>query len=1445
MPGVEKTSIRGFKGFPTEVHSGNLHLLSFSLWSIVVGKLLNMSCYYLGLIVMDPVKAKANYSRVCQLLVDKGGDTLRGALHAKHLSSTLAAALNANRKTLQKLRYGLIKASQWKLLFPASGTPDSNNFDITLLTILLRNICGLPSPAAGWNVMPPTSDTSISANIARIKIFRNEVYGHTPSAQLDDTKFETLWQEISIPLIKLGIPQQDIDELKEAPLSSEEESYIEKLKEWKELEDDLLSKLNDVEEEVVDVKNEILKVGSDVGKLRRIVENVNSSQRDNLAKFHFTGKTESLCNKFQEGTRQWFLDKVSSWFDNKESRVMILTAGPGVGKSVLSAKVCKQYQQCGQLAACHFCDFRNSDYSNPNRILQSLASHMCDNVEGFRDALTKALRRDHSRDSLSDAFRVLLNDPLHALDRHEPMLIVVDALDESKTDEKSEFLELISDNFFELPKWIKIFISSRPELQVRKKLKHLHPFEILPDDDDHKRDLKHFILHCLPDLSEDNVSSLISKCEGSFLYAYYLVNELKEMDLGIEPKLSDYVPKGISGFYEKQFKRLKSGLKGFEQNTEVSIFRCFVDVVAASKEPLPIRIILLSLGLSGEEFEIRETVIEIMSEILPLYEDCLTVYHKSLRDWLTLDGYEEHAFVANVANGIKYLWRACKSIYNDINSLRSVSDFQISSEKKYALENGGKYLVDVDDMEDFHWLLHVGVNFLMHEYCYVEYIDYFYNILRKHRSKLPADLYWRLIQLYVIHFIGDNHPFRGTCESYLHDLSNGRFEFVQNTLSCKNPARDILNEANRIWFEEVTNEPNSSCKFIANAVVRSERNAVALSPNNKLLACGQKQTVRVFELPSLTMIFELDFRQVVKSLWLSSPIRKWESNPILTFSPDSSYFLYKSIRSCVCIGEQKEVPFIPHGPENCRVSFSSCGTKLLTLEEVGKEIRVKVWDTVEKYVLAETRYRGYVNEGFRAVFSKCNLYILVWQFRDRGCQFLISDSATFELKCVQVSCPGTCLTHEGDFLVLPSPCLLDDDKLSINIDHLHLPTGERVVFANKACSKPFTWKDRKCVIWPNSDESVKFLEVYDIVHQEIIDTFQINCLPSYAEITYISYLGEHNFLICLDYDLVLVLSLEASSEPLVAPVVTNGNVKCCALSPDNLYVACCYENRILTIMSVDNRKSLQTLDLKEPPEACWWSKFYIWVVCKGVILKYPYHATNCKVLENVFEDCSISPYSRVLKFAEGVLVLCLGKEVTLKNCNEKPCLQHTLELNFYPSDVAISSDGCAVLLFDEQSLNYQLWEWEKTFPNKWKLALSAKLAIFSDYTQHFGLTGAQNSRRSFWLTNWPDGLSLHYLDLSPIDSPNERKPKLGLSSFGDYESECIYRDSNFLIFHDDIGQHVDFIRVRDGKISSSCLPLIEHIDQSFYLASQSLLLLVNRNGIRKLKIHNIENFLSS
>ena len=270
---------------------------------------------------MDPLKAKANFSRVCQLLVDKGGEALRFTFHAIHPPPTLVTALNANKLVLKKIK--VINPSQWDLLFPTSGAaPDSNDFDITLLTILLRSICGLPAPATGWNIMPPAGDTSKSADIVRIRIFRNEVYGHITRAQLDDAKFNTLWQEISQPLTRLGILQNDIDEIKMAPLSPEEESYIKKLKEWKERDDYILSKLNNVEKKVSDLEGKVENILLTQSKPQEWEPR--SSLPDKLV--NFTGRDAKIQN-------------VIDFLNGKKMAIVSLHGGPGFGKTAIAIQV--------------------------------------------------------------------------------------------------------------------------------------------------------------------------------------------------------------------------------------------------------------------------------------------------------------------------------------------------------------------------------------------------------------------------------------------------------------------------------------------------------------------------------------------------------------------------------------------------------------------------------------------------------------------------------------------------------------------------------------------------------------------------------------------------------------------------------------------------------------------------------------------------------------------------------------------------------------------------------------------------------------------------------------------------------------------------------------------------------------------------------------------------
>jgi hypothetical protein len=96
----------------------------------------------------------------------------------------------------------------------------------------------------------------MQANIVRLKLFRNEVYAHVTSTQVDNTTFESLWQKISQALVELNIPQNDVHDLRTCSLGPEEEIYVETLKEWKSQEEYSMKVLTSIAEENRDgIKN--------------------------------------------------------------------------------------------------------------------------------------------------------------------------------------------------------------------------------------------------------------------------------------------------------------------------------------------------------------------------------------------------------------------------------------------------------------------------------------------------------------------------------------------------------------------------------------------------------------------------------------------------------------------------------------------------------------------------------------------------------------------------------------------------------------------------------------------------------------------------------------------------------------------------------------------------------------------------------------------------------------------------------------------------------------------------------------------------------------------------------------------------------------------------------------------------------------------------------------
>ena len=790
---------------------------------------------------------------------------------------------------------------------------------------------------------------------------------------------------------------------------------------------------------------------------------------------------------------------------------------------------------------------------------------------------------------------------------------------------------------------------------------------------------------------------------------------------------------------------------------------------------------------------------------------------KSLTDWLTLDGYEELAFVADVADGTKRLWNACKIVYKDTDSLKSISDFEITPEKMFALENGGKYLVNVSSGTDFEWLVNTKINALKFRFCGDLGIDYF-DMLNDFKHTLSVDLYWSIAQhAHICAAIRDRsltyelieNKKHISCRSYLHCLANAYYQFVSTSLNSQSAVIDLLNEEKEIWLDEVANVETSSYKILSDAVIPASYKSS--SPNDKLLVClTTTGRVQVFELPNLKKIFELNVS------------RKHDGEIgreyILTFSPDSSYFLYNSIKTCICFSKQEELDFIPHGPDEFRsCSFSSCGTKLVTSHEF-----IEVWDVQKKDLLV--RVQDTPEHGC-CFFSSCNKLILELT----GSDLCSRDSRTLQKSGIHRRCYEKCFTNDVNFQIIPFEN--EDMVFVFDMYHFHLTTGEIAIGVGDNISrKPFRFKGRTCLLFSH----YPFISLLDVIRQVLIYSFRID-RKSFdgPSLDFSMKLDGTNFLFVMNRH-TMVVSFETLQEPIVESRFKEECFNCACVSPDNLYIArCCDE--VLTITNVESGVTVQTVELQHFSVACWWSELFLFVVCGDVVVKFSYDPVRSNVLGNCVEECAINVGDE-LKSGEGVFVF--GERALpaheyisiLKICDNKLFSQQKISSDVFDAKL-ISSDGCAILLevFLHYKFVFELWEFSTE--NGWELDTAED---FDDLHCLF-LTGTRNSRTLFGRTTIDNAYVL--FDFS------SRK----LSKFPSlYSINRVYNvGASFLL----ASSHSSMIYVYDDNTVTTLDTLWDMMNNhgffSFYFSSKGLLIFVWRNHYIIFKIRNVQSCLES
>jgi len=105
---------------------------------------------------------------------------------------------NKHKGKITKLVKGknkVLNQKQFDLLFPPGDTKTySEEFDVTLIVVLIRNCTTLPAPQNGWgDKNPPNNDQSITENAIRAREWRNYLFHHPNPETIDANEYNQLW----------------------------------------------------------------------------------------------------------------------------------------------------------------------------------------------------------------------------------------------------------------------------------------------------------------------------------------------------------------------------------------------------------------------------------------------------------------------------------------------------------------------------------------------------------------------------------------------------------------------------------------------------------------------------------------------------------------------------------------------------------------------------------------------------------------------------------------------------------------------------------------------------------------------------------------------------------------------------------------------------------------------------------------------------------------------------------------------------------------------------------------------------------------------------------------------------------------------------------------------------------------------------------------------------
>jgi hypothetical protein len=320
--------------------------------------------------------------------------------------------------------------------------------------------------------------------------------------------------------------------------------------------------------------------------------------------------------------------------DKTEDQIFWLQGSPGIGKSAFAAKLV--HQSNSRIMGFFKCDFQalKNPEESAKEVICTLAYQLATRMPDYRSKLLYGQGVNNSEiiqnKTADDLFSFLITEPLNKqgkITEGNRSAIVIDALDEAgRNDSTNPLLTLIKKHAPNLPDWLGIVITSRPEGYILQQLSDIQPQIVSGDTTQNTQDLKDYLeLQLDPKIIGDErakfISQIIAKSDGAFLYISQIIKQKYDLT---KPEL---LPDGMNGYFMENFNRYFPDTKDYGKETEP-----FLELMVAAPGPLPKALGQELLGWTDREVTMQVT--EPMGSLLQEKDEGLIFFHKSLADWL-------------------------------------------------------------------------------------------------------------------------------------------------------------------------------------------------------------------------------------------------------------------------------------------------------------------------------------------------------------------------------------------------------------------------------------------------------------------------------------------------------------------------------------------------------------------------------------------------------------------------------------------------------------------------------------------------------------------------------------------------------------------------------------------------------------------------------------------